>query len=112
MANAFEQADFLRSEKDTRPYWETDHRALALPLIKSGYNDSVRYGVPGLLGGASWGVLDDILRGRDVAKGEVETAAGDAAGAAMTGAFAARGARHHADSAARTLRHIRLLRPS
>lgn len=84
MANAFEQAEFLRSEKDTRPYWETDHRALALPLIKSGYNDSVRYGVPGLLGGASWGVLDDILRGRDVAKGEVEAAAGDAAGAAST----------------------------
>ena len=108
MANAFEQAEFLRSEKDTRPYWETDHRAIALPLIKSGYNDSVRYGVPGLLGGASWGVLDDILRGRSVAKGEVEAAAGDAAAAAIQ----SRGARHHADSAARTLRPIRLLRPS
>lgn len=88
--NAFdEQSEFLRSEKDTRPYWETQHRALALPLIKSGYNDSVSYGVPGILGGSAWGTLDDILRGRPVAKGEVEAAAGEAAGAAMTGAFAA-----------------------
>ena len=48
--NAFdEQSEFLRSEKDMRPYWETQHRALAMPLIKSGYNDSVSYGVPGIL---------------------------------------------------------------
>lgn len=88
--NAFDAADqgeFLRSEKDTRPYWETQHRAFLAPLVMSGYNNSVSYGVPSMLGGGAWGVLDDILRGRSVAKGEVEAAAGDAANGAMVGSF-------------------------
>lgn len=81
-------AEFLRSEKDQRPYWETDHRGMVMPLVKSGYNNSVSYGVPGILGGSAWGTLNDIIEGRQVAKGEIEQAAGDAAGAAMTGSFA------------------------
>lgn len=88
--NAFDPADqgeFLRSEKDTRPYWETQHRAFLAPLVMSGYTGKVDYGVPSMFGGGAWGVLDDILRGRQVAKGEVEAAAGDAANGAMVGSF-------------------------
>ena len=86
--NAFDQADFLRSEKDTRPYWETDHRGMVLPLVKSGYNDSVSYGVPGVLGGQGWQTMNDIVSGRSVTPDEIGHAAGDVAGAAMTGSFA------------------------
>lgn len=81
-------AQFLRSEKDLRPYWETDHRGMVLPLIKSGYNNSVSYGLPGILGGSAPSVLNDILQGRMVDKGEIEQGATDAAGAAMTGSLA------------------------
>lgn len=81
-------AQYLVSEKDTRPYWETDHRGMVLPLVKSGYNNSVSYGVPGIAGGSAWGVLNDIISGRQVDKGEIEQGASDAAGAAMTGGFA------------------------
>ena len=81
-------AQYLVSEKDTRPYWETDHRGMVLPLVKSGYNNSVSYGLPGILGGSAPSILNDILQGRQVDKGEIEQAAGDAAGAAMTGSLA------------------------
>lgn len=81
-------AVYLNSEKDTRPYWETDHRGMVLPLVKSGYNNSVSYGLPGILGGSAPSVLNDILQGRSVAQGEIEQGASDAAGAAMTGSFA------------------------
>lgn len=47
--NSRELAEFLLSEKDTRPHWETDHRALMMPLVKNGYNGAVAYGVPGIL---------------------------------------------------------------
>lgn len=78
----------LRGEKDTRPYWETQHRGMVLPLVQSGYNNSVDYGVPGILGGSAWGVLNDIIEGRQVAKGEIEQGATDGAGAAMVGSLA------------------------
>lgn len=97
VSNAFEsavgvdptQAEFLRSEKDTRPYWETDHRATVMPLIMSGYNNSVGYGAPMMLGGNMWSVLGDILGGRQTSPEERKSAAWDAAGMAMTGALAA-----------------------
>lgn len=86
-------ARFLASEKDDRPYWQTEHRATVMPLVKSGYNDSVSYGVPAILGGHGWSTMSDIVNGRSVSKDELQSAAGDVAGAAMTGAFAAGGVR-------------------
>lgn len=82
-------AGFLQSEKDTRPYWETQQRGMVMPLVKSGYNDSVSYGVPAMLGGSGWGVLHDIMQGRAVMPDEVVHGATDAAGAAFTGSLMA-----------------------
>ncbi|UOF81783.1 hypothetical protein [Caudoviricetes sp.] len=78
----------LRKEKDLRPYWETDHRGLMIPLVKSGYNNSSSYALPLILGGSGPAILDDILNGRTVDLRELEHGAGDAAGMAMTGGFA------------------------
>lgn len=83
-----DQASFLRSEKDTRPYYETDQRGMVAPLVKSGYNDSVALANPVVTGGSAPSILNDILQGRQVDKGEIQQAAGDAAGAAMTGSLA------------------------
>lgn len=86
--NAFaDMGRFLRSEKDVRPYWETQHRGTVLPLVKSGYNDSVEYGVPAILGGQGWQTMSDIVSGRPVSKDEISAGATDVAGAAMTGSF-------------------------
>lgn len=82
------QAQHLTSEKDTRPYWETQHRGMVLPLVQSGYNNSVSYGIPGVLGGQGWQTMNDIVHGRSVTPDEIGNAAGDVAGAAMTGSFA------------------------
>jgi len=91
------QADFLRSEKDTRPHWETDHRSFLVPALMSGYNNSTTsrwdepstWYTPIALGGSAFGVLNNILSGRPVAKDEVAHAANDAAGAALTGSIPA-----------------------
>lgn len=83
--NAFaDMGRFLRSEKDVRPYWETQHRGTVLPLVKSGYNDSVEYGVPAILGGQGWQTMSDIVSGRPVSKDEISAGATDVAGGGFT----------------------------
>jgi hypothetical protein len=80
-----DQASFLRSEKETAPYWETDHRSLLAPLVMSGYNNSVRAGVPTIFGGQAWSTMNDIVEGRPVSIDELKHSANDVAGAAMLG---------------------------
>jgi len=77
------QAEFLRSEKDTRPFYETEHRASVLPLVMSGYNNSVGYGAPVIAGGRMWDVLGDITSGRPTTMDELRHAAEQGAGAAL-----------------------------
>ncbi|NBW19316.1 MAG: hypothetical protein EBR82_66205, partial [Caulobacteraceae bacterium] len=77
------QAEFLRSEKDTRPFYETEHRASVLPLVMSGYNNSVGYGAPVIAGGRMWDVLGDITSGRPTTMDELHHAAEQGAGAAL-----------------------------
>ena len=82
-----DQASFLTSEKDTRPHWETDQRAMLMPLVMSGYNNSVSYGVPSILGGHAWSTMGDIVKGNAVHPDEIAHSANDAAGAAMLGSM-------------------------
>lgn len=89
-----DQASFLTSEKDTRPHWETDQRSMLMPLVMSGYNNSVSYGVPSFFGGHAWSTMGDIVKGNAVHPDEIAHSANDAAGAAMLGSMpmgAARG---------------------
>jgi hypothetical protein len=88
-----DQASFLTSEKDTRPHWETDQRAMLMPLVMSGYNNSVGYGVPSFLGGHAWSTMGDIVKGNAVHPDEIAHSANDAAGAAMLGSMPMRAAR-------------------
>lgn len=96
------QADFLRSEKDTRPFAQTLERGMVLPMSVSGYNSSTipllemtsagvkfnRDAIPTLAGGSGLGTLHDIKEGRSVTRDEIDSAAMDLGGAAMTGGVA------------------------
>jgi hypothetical protein len=46
-----DRSAFTQSEKDLRPYHETEKRGMFVPLAESGYNGRISPAVPGVLGG-------------------------------------------------------------
>jgi hypothetical protein len=78
-----DQASFLRSEKDTTPYYETERRGFTAPIMRSGYNNALTPAVPAILGGpaiSTFGkTLDAATGGPGMTRGEIEHGAAGAA---------------------------------
>jgi hypothetical protein len=88
MMAAPDQGEFLQSEKDLRPHFETERRGMFWPIARNGYNNALSLAMPEALGGHGAKVMHDIVQGKPLTQDEVSHGAQGAANFMFTSGLA------------------------